>query len=68
MIENALLAENNNVKRVIADGAYDSKENFRYLFDNDIEAAIKVRKNSSANKITDSHPRKIVRTTTVEKF
>ena len=46
---------------MIADGAYDSKENFRYLFDNDIEAAIKVRrKNSSADKITDSHPRKIV--------
>ena len=59
LIENAA-AENNNVKRVIADGAYDSKENFRYLFDNDIEAAIKVRKNSSAYKITDSHPRKIV--------
>ena len=59
LIENAA-AENNNVKRVIADGAYDSKENFRYLFDNDIEAAIKVRKNSSADKITDSHPRKIV--------
>lgn len=45
---------------MIADGAYDSKENFRYLFDNDIEAAIKVRKNSSADKITNSHPRKIV--------
>lgn len=45
---------------MIADGAYDSKENFRYLFDNDIEAAIKVRKNSSADEITDSHPRKIV--------
>jgi hypothetical protein len=59
LIENAA-AENNNVKRVIADGAYDSKVNFRYLFDNDIEAAIKVRKNSSADKITDSHPRKIV--------
>ncbi len=59
LIENAA-AENNNVKRVIADEAYDSKENFRYLFDNDIEAAIKVRKNSSADKITDSHPRKIV--------
>jgi hypothetical protein len=32
---------------VIADGAYDSKENFRYLYDNNIEAAIKVRNNSS---------------------
>jgi hypothetical protein len=58
LIENA--AENNDVKRVIADGAYDNKENFRYLSDNGIEAAIKVRKNSSANKITDSHPRNIV--------
>jgi predicted metal-dependent phosphotriesterase family hydrolase len=58
LIENA--AENNDVKRVIADGAYDNNENFRYLSDNDIEAAIKVRKNSSANKITDSHPRNIV--------
>jgi len=58
LIENA--AENNDVKRVIADGAYDNNENFRYLSDNGIEAAIKVRKNSSANKITDSHPRNIV--------
>ena len=40
--------ENNDVKRVIADGAYDSNENFRYLYDNDIEAAIKIRKNSSS--------------------
>jgi hypothetical protein len=39
--------ENNTLKIVIADGAYDSKENFRYLYDNNIEAAIKVRKNSS---------------------
>jgi hypothetical protein len=58
LIENA--AENNNVKRVIADGAYDNNENFRYLSDNGIEAAIKVRKNSFADKITDSHPRNIV--------
>jgi hypothetical protein len=58
LIENA--AENNDVKRVIADGAYDNKENFRYLSDNGIEAAIKVRKNSSADKLTDSHPRNIV--------
>jgi hypothetical protein len=39
--------ENNHIKRVIADGAYDSNENFRYLYNNDIEAAIRVRKNSS---------------------
>ena len=41
-------SETNDVKRVIADGsAYDSKENFRYLFHNQIEAAVKVRKNSN---------------------
>ncbi|MGB6671005.1 MAG: transposase, partial [Candidatus Nitrosopolaris sp.] len=39
--------ENNSLKIVIADGVYDSKEIFRYLYDKNIEAAIKVRKNSS---------------------
>jgi hypothetical protein len=49
------------VKRVIADGAYDCKENFQYLSDNDIEASIKVRKNSTYDKsIVCCHPRKIV--------
>ena len=38
---------NNTLKKVIADGAYDNKENFQYLSDKNIEAAIKVRKNSS---------------------
>jgi hypothetical protein len=38
-------SENNNVKRVLADdAAYDSKKNFRYLSNNNIEAAIKVRR------------------------
>lgn len=37
---------NNGVKRVIADGAYDSNDNCRYLYDNGIEAAIKIRNNS----------------------
>lgn len=46
--------ENNDVKRVIADGAYDSNENFRYLYDNDIEAAIRVRKNSSSSSLSGS--------------
>ena len=35
LVDNAL--ENNTLKIVIADGAYDSKENFRYLYDNNIE-------------------------------
>jgi hypothetical protein len=57
LVDNA--SENNDVKRVIADRAYnDSKENFRYLFDNDIEAAIKVRKNSS-HRSMDCYPRKV---------
>jgi hypothetical protein len=57
LVDNA--SENNDVKRVIADRAYDSKENFRYLFDNGIEAAIKVRKNSS-HRSMDCYPRKVV--------
>jgi hypothetical protein len=48
LVNNA--SENNDVKRVIADGAYDSKENFRHLFHSRIEAAVKVRKNS--NRLT----------------
>jgi hypothetical protein len=38
-----------DVKKVIADGAYDSKDNFRFLSSNGIEPCIKVRKNSSTN-------------------
>lgn len=36
-----------NIKRVLADGAYDSRDNFQFLHVNDIDPAIKVRKNSS---------------------
>ena len=36
-----------NVKRVIADGAYDSKNSFRMLAARGIEALIRVRKNAS---------------------
>jgi IS5 family transposase len=53
------VSENNDVKRVVADGAYDSKKNFRYLSDNGIQAAIKVRKNSSG-KAVSCYPRKLV--------
>jgi hypothetical protein len=51
-------SENNDVKRVIADGAYDSKKNFSYLSDNGIQAAIKVKKNSS-DKAMGCYPRKL---------
>jgi hypothetical protein len=37
-------SENNTLKRVIADEAYDNNETFQYLSDKGIEAAIKVRK------------------------
>jgi transposase len=58
LVDNAL--ENNTLKKVIADGAYDNKENFQYLLDKNIEAAIKVRKNSSYDRsIGCYHPRKI---------
>ncbi|MGC1932615.1 MAG: transposase [Candidatus Nitrosopolaris sp.] len=36
-----IASENNTLKRVIADGAYDNNENFQYLSDKNIEAAIK---------------------------
>ncbi|AFU57886.1 putative transposase, IS4 family [Candidatus Nitrososphaera gargensis Ga9.2] len=52
-------SENNGIKRVLADGAYDSKKNFRYLARKGIEAAIKVRKNSSG-KAMGCYPRKLV--------
>jgi hypothetical protein len=46
------------MKRVVAVGAYDSKENFRYLDYDGIEAAIKVRKNRS-DRSMGCYPRKI---------
>jgi hypothetical protein len=50
MVDNA--SKNNVVKRVLADGTYDSKINFQYLHDNNsIEAAIKVRKNSTGRSM-----------------
>jgi hypothetical protein len=36
-----------NIQSVVADGAYDSRDNFQFLHENDIDPAIKVRKNSS---------------------
>ncbi len=52
-------SKSNNVKRVLADGVYDTKTNFQYLHDNGIEAAIKVRKNSNG-KAMGCYPRKVV--------
>jgi transposase len=57
LVDNA--SENNDVKRVLADSVYDTKTNFQYLHDNGIEAAIKVRKNSTGRSM-GCYPRKIV--------
>lgn len=46
------------VKRVFADGAYDSEDNFRYCDDNNIEPIIPVRRNSTAEQ--ETHRRKRV--------
>jgi len=40
-------SKNAKVSRVLADGAYDSRRNFRYLAERGIEPVIKVRRNSS---------------------
>ncbi len=45
------------VKRVLGDGAYDSRKNFRFLADQGIDPVIKVRKNSSS-KARGCMPRK----------
>lgn len=44
LVDNA--SENNDVKGVLADGMYDSNNNFRYLSKNHIKPGIKTRKNS----------------------
>jgi len=54
------VSKNNDVKRVLADGAYDSKKNFQYLYDNGIESAIKVRKNSTGLSNGCCYPRKLI--------
>ena len=49
-------SENNKVKRVLADGMYDSNNNFRYLSKNHIIPGIKTRSNSKV-KSTNCHAR-----------
>lgn len=48
-----------NVTGVIADGAYDSRANFRYLSDRGIEPVIRVRRTSSMHAL-GCMPRKLV--------
>jgi transposase len=54
-----VVSKNNNVQKVLADGAYDSKDNFKYLDELKITPVIKVRKNSSIKNNTNCTPRKL---------
>lgn len=42
-----MFLRNYDIKKVLADGSYDSKDNFRQLYEMKAIPAIKVRKNSS---------------------
>ncbi len=57
LVHNA--SNNNNIQKVLADGAYDSKDNFRYLKELKIMPVIKVRKNSSIKNNINCIPRKL---------
>ena len=52
LVDNA--SENNNLKGILADGMYDSNNNFRYLSKNHIKPGIKTRSNSKV-KSTNCH-------------
>ena len=53
------VSNNYDIKKVMADGAYDSKDNFGYLDGLNIIPVIKVRKNSSVKCNTKCIPRKL---------
>jgi IS5 family transposase len=55
LVDNA--SENNKVKRVLADGMYDSNNNFRYLSNHHIKPGIKTRSNSKVRSTTNCHAR-----------
>ena len=53
------VSKNYDIKKVLADGGYDSKDNFRQLDEMKAIPAIKVRKNSSVNNNAKCIPRKL---------
>lgn len=53
------VSKKHSIKKVLADGSYDSKDNFRYLDKLNIVPVIKVRKNSSVKNNTICIPRKL---------
>ena len=56
LVDNASSSRGNHVKGVLADGMYDSNNNFRYLSKNHIKPGIKTRSNSKV-KSTNCHAR-----------
>ena len=56
LVDNASSSRGNHVKRVLADGMYDSNNNFRYLSKNHIKPGIKTRSNSKVRP-TNCHAR-----------
>jgi len=61
-----IVSKNNSVKKVLADGAYDSKDNFKYLDELKITPVIKVRKNSSIKNNINCMPRKAIHIRTIQ--
>ena len=53
-----VISKNNHIQKVLADGAYDSKDNFEYLDKLKITPVIKVKKNSSIKNNLKFIPRK----------
>ena len=54
LVDNA--SENNNLKGIVADGMYDSNNNFRYLSNHHIKPGIKTRSKSKVRS-TNYHAR-----------
>ena len=53
------ISKNHGIKKVLADGAYDSKDNFGFPDKMKIMPVIKVRRNSSVESNAKCIPRKL---------
>ena len=59
LIEQA--ANKAKIRRILADGAYDTRENFNIMYEKGIESGIKIRKNASTLSRGSSYRKKCVR-------
>jgi len=59
LVDDVVGSKNNSIKKILADGAYDSKDNFKHLDELNITPGIKVRKNSSIKNNINCIPRKL---------